>query len=79
MNACALTFDRSAARFILDTFGKTVDGENYLVEKENAGQRVLTPQGAEVRLAQFAGIRRGSEIIVTSDMASLIEAADAIK
>ena len=79
MKRCALTFSRPAARFVLDAFGKTVDKEKYLVEKSNPRQRVLTPQGAEVRLGQFAGIRKGSEIIITSDIAALISAADAIR
>ena len=79
MRAGKVTFDRPAAFFVLDAFGKTVDEENYLVEKANRNQRVMTPQGVEVRLGQFAGVRKGSEIYVTSDMASLIEAADAMR
>ena len=79
MKRCALTFSRPAARFVLDAFGKTIDAENYLVEKSDPKQRVLTPQGAEVRWGEFAGFRKGSEIIVTSDIASLIAAADAIR
>lgn len=71
-----ISFDQSARNFILDAFGKALDGEKYVVEKTNPSQRVLTPKGEEFRAYQFAGIRRGSEIYIKSDIASLIEASE---
>ena len=78
MNA-ALTFNRSAKRFVLDALGKTVDSENYIVEKDNPEQRVLTADGQEIRLADFAGVRHGSGIFIKSDIASLVVASEFIK
>jgi hypothetical protein len=73
---CALFFESSAKKFILSAFGKTVDQEKFIVEQTDANQRVLTPTGEEIRLSQFAGIRKGSEIYIKSDIASLIEASE---
>jgi hypothetical protein len=74
-----LTFDSSGVRYVLGLFGKTVDDEKYLVEQDDPNQRVLTVKGEEIRLPNFAGIRKGSEIYVKSDIDSLIEAADHIE
>lgn len=74
----SLTFDRSAAPFVLDVFDKTVDAEKYVVEKSDTNQRVLTPKGEEIRMGEFAGVRKGSEIFIKSDIDSLIDAADHI-
>ena len=75
----ALTFHVSAKKFILDIFDKTLDQEKYIVEKDNPAQRVLTANGEEIRLSDFAGIRHGSEIFVKSDIASLVAASDCIR
>lgn len=72
-----ITFDSSARDFILDTFGKTVRG-GFIVEKGKPGQRVLTPRGEEIPLKEFAGVRKGSIVIIKSDIVSLVEAAKAI-
>lgn len=74
-----ITFDKLAKKEILSLFNKSVDDEGYIVEKEDETQRVLTPQGEEIKLEDFAGIRKGSEIFVKSDFPSLINLADALK
>jgi len=74
-----ITFDSSAKRDILDFFDKTVDNEGFIVEKDNPDQRVLTVDGDEVHINKFAGLRRGSEIFIKSDLLSLIELADKMK
>ncbi len=74
-----LTFDNASKKFILDVFDKTVDSENFIVEKHIPSQRVLTVKGDELKLRQFAGIRKGSEVFVTSDIDSLIEASDHLR
>jgi len=75
----AITFDKSAKKFILGLFGKTVDNEGYIVEKDNPAQRVLTANGEEITLRDFAGIRHGSEIFVKKDIVSLVAASDYIR
>jgi hypothetical protein len=69
-----ITFDDSARGFVLDAFGKKESG-GYIVEKADACQRVLTPRGEEIPIRDFAGVRKGSAIFLTSDIISLIEAA----
>jgi hypothetical protein len=71
-----MTFDASAKQQILHHFGKTVDVDNYIVESENPKQKVVTPDGEEIKLNEFAGIIKGSEIYIKSDLPSLIELLD---
>ncbi len=71
-----ITFEKEAKREILGFFNKSVAEENYIVEKDNPTQRVLTPDGEEIRLNDFAGVRNGSEIFIKSDLTSLINLAD---
>ena len=71
-----ITFDESAKIDILSFFDKTVDDNGYVVEKDGDQQKVITPHGEEITLGEFAGIRKGSEIFIKSDLPSLIELAD---
>jgi hypothetical protein len=74
-----LVFSESARDFVLEAFHKTVDDEGYIVEQDNKQQRILTLDGQEIRKDQFAGVRKGSEIYVKSDIVSLIEMCDDIR
>ena len=74
-----ISFDNGSKKFILDAFDKSTDDENYVVEKSNPSQRVLTSGAEEVRLGQFAGLLKGSEIFIKSDIDSLIDASDHIQ
>lgn len=71
-----IVFDKELKKFILDSFSKSVDGEGYIIERNNIQQRVLAPDGTEVALSQFGGIKRGSEVFIKSDLPSLIELCD---
>lgn len=71
-----ITFTRTAQDFILDAFDKTKDSEGYLVEKSNLNQRVLTKDGEEISEDHFAGIRKGSQIYIKSDLVSLMRLCD---
>jgi hypothetical protein len=71
-----LVFDKSAKDFVLDSFHKKVDDDGYIVEKSNPLQKVMTIDGQDILADQFAGIRKGSEIYVRSDIISLIEMCD---
>lgn len=73
-----ITFEKSAKEEILAIFDKTVDDEGFIVEKGDITQRVITPDGEEVTLEEFAGIRKGSEIFIKSDLPSLIDVMDKI-
>lgn len=74
-----LVFDASARDFVLEAFDKTVDDEDYVVERKNPNQRVVTIDGQYIKKDQFAGVRKGSEIYIKSDIASLIEMCDSIR
>jgi len=71
-----IIFDKSATDFILETFDKTVDKEGYIIEKDDPKQRVLTSDAQEIKKDELAGIRKGSEIFVKSDLPSLIQLLD---
>lgn len=71
----AIIFDDSARLFILEAFGKTVDCNDFIVEKNNY-ERVLTPRGEDIPLSEFAGVRKGSAVFMKSDIVSLVEAAE---
>jgi hypothetical protein len=72
----SITFDEASKREILSFFGKTIDDEGYIVEVENPTQRVITPYGEEIKETEFAGIKKGSEEYIKSDLPSLIELID---
>ena len=71
----SLTFHKSFKKEILEIFDKKIDDEGLIVEKDSPTQRVLSPDGESIRLKEFAGITKGSEIFIKSDLISLIELA----
>lgn len=75
----SITFDKSARDFILETFNKTIGNEGYIVEKDNPNQRVLTSDGEEIKMEEFAGIKKGSEKYIKSDIVSLIKLSDELR
>jgi hypothetical protein len=68
----SITFDKSAALFILEVFGKVVNKEGFLIEKET-GEYVLSRHGEHVSINEFGGIAKGSELYLKSDISSMIE------
>ena len=74
-----ITFDESATAFVLDAFGKKTSPDGFVVEKKDADQKVVTPRGEEIQQAEFAGIRKGSIVLLKTNIVSLVEAAEAIK
>jgi len=74
-----ITFDKSARQDILKMFNKDVDAEGYIVEKDNPTQRVLSPDGEEVKLNQFVAVAKGSQLFFKSDLLSLLKLSDKVK
>jgi hypothetical protein len=74
-----VTFEESVKEQTLSFFDKTVDEEGFVVEKSDQTQRVVTPDGEEIKLEEFAGIRKGSEIFIKSDLPSLFDLIDMLK
>ena len=79
MKISPLTFNKDVKEDILELFGKTIDEEGFIVERENINQKVLTPKGEEIRLEEWAGIIQGSEAFVKSDTFSLMEIAKKVE
>ncbi len=75
MKLSQLTFSESARNDILELYGKSIDNEGFIVEKDNPHQRVLTPNGEEIHFKEWGGIRKGSEAFIKNDTFSLIELA----
>jgi len=75
MKISCIVFDDSSKDSVLDLFGKTVDSDGFIVEKENEAQRVLTKEGQEIMSEEWAGVMKSSEEFVKSDTLSLIEMA----
>ena len=59
-------------KFVLSLFGKNVDKENYIVERDN-GKRILGYNGQELTLDDFGVIKNGSEIYGKGDIVSLVD------
>ncbi len=74
-----ITFDKSAKNFVLDAFDKSVDKDGYIVEKKNPKQRVIAQDGQEVEFDKFAGIKKGSQVFIKSDLVSIIKLSDSLK
>lgn len=74
-----ITFEKEAKLEILEAFNKTVDENGYIVEKTKPSQRVLTIDGEELKLEDFAGIRKGSEIFIKADLVSIINLVDLLQ
>jgi len=72
----SVTFDASAKLEVLSCFGKTVDAGDFIVESDDMTQKVVTPDGDNIRLNEFAGIKKGSEIYIKRNLPSLIELLD---
>ena len=71
-----ITFENNVAKDILSIFDKSIDEMGYVVERDAPDQKVITPDGEEIKLEEFAGLRKGSEIFVKSDLPSLINLKD---
>ena len=68
-----ITFNKELKEQILGIFDKTTDKEGFIVEKSNQEQRVITQDGENLNIEEFAGIIKGSEIFIKSDLISLID------
>jgi hypothetical protein len=68
----SLTFDKSLRKEILSFFDKEINDKGIIVEKSNPSQMVLSNDGQEVKIEEFGGIKRGSEVFIKNDLVSLM-------
>lgn len=67
-----ITFDESAKKDVLDFFDKSVNNENFIVEKNNKSQLVYTFEKDNITLDEFGGLQKGSEVFIKKDLISLM-------
>lgn len=67
-----LTFDESAADYILDAFGKEIDDDEFVVDSEKRS-RETTEHDTEIQKEHFAGLEEGSIIFLDDDFNTLVE------
>ena len=67
-----LTFDSSLKREVLGFFDKEVNDDGLIVERLNPEQLVLSSDGQEVKLEEFGGVKKGSEVFIKNDLVSLM-------
>lgn len=72
MESVSLTFDKSLKKEILGFFNKEVNKEGIIVETSNPSQEVLSTDGQEVKIEEFGGIKKGSEVFIKNDLISLM-------
>lgn len=70
-----LTFDTSAKRDVLSFFNKEINEDGLIVEASNE-EPVVGIDGSEVHEKEFAGIKKGSEIFLKTDLISMLKLAD---
>jgi hypothetical protein len=71
-----IVFDEQSKKALLEIMKKSVDSEGFIVENDNPTERVLTKEGEEIKLEEFAGVRKGSEIFIKNDINSILELAE---
>jgi hypothetical protein len=74
----SIVFETGAKEFILKSLNKSVDSDGFIIDNSNH-KKVPSLDGTNFTLEEFAGVVKGSEIYVKSDIVSLIEAVDRIK
>ena len=70
-----IIFDKNTIWFILEIFNKTVDKNNYIIDKETK-EKVLTIDGEEIKIDELGGVVKGknNEIcFIKGDLSSLMD------
>jgi len=71
-----ITFDKYSKEALMKIMNKGVDSQGFIVEGSNPSERVLTKDGEEIKLEEFAGVRKGSEVFIKNDINSILELAE---
>lgn len=76
-----ISFEKEAARDLLDYFDKAVDKNGYLVEKANSKQKILDSNREKIHIDNFAGIvkEEGKIIFFKTDIFSLMRLSSILK
>lgn len=74
LNKTAVLFDQNTVDFVLDVLDKTTDSQGFIVEKGSM-ERVITPEGIEIRKSELGLVVKGSQKFIMSDLDSLMKFA----
>lgn len=67
-----ITFDESAIEEVLEGFDRTVDQEGFVFNPEE-GNRETNDEGEEIPKEHFAGLERGSVIVLDDDFNTIVD------
>jgi hypothetical protein len=67
-----LYFTKNAKKEILNIFNKSIDSDDYIIDNQNK-EKVLSIDGKEITISEFAGIKKGSEIFISNNTCSIIK------
>jgi len=70
-NDLEIYFTKKSAPIILEAFGKSINGDGYIIDSESK-ELILTPENEEIHISKFGMLKKGSEIFVKNDLASII-------
>lgn len=70
-----LLFTERSLPFILKAFGKEINEDGLIIEIETK-EPVLTPEGEEININEFGGLKKGSDIFLKNDLFSIMNLAD---
>lgn len=73
MSSTTLTFDESAADFILESFGREVDEDGFVYDPESGEYETIDENGERLNVEHFAGVEDGSIIFLDDDFTTLVE------
>ena len=74
MENTTITFDKSVKKEILKFLNKDVNEEGLIVESLTPSQKVLAfDDGDEVRIEDFGGVKKGSEVFIKNNLVSLMK------
>lgn len=72
-----ISFDNSSKEFVLQSLGKGIDQDGYIIEIKT-NKQVLTQDGEPMHIEDFGGVRKGSEIFFKKDLPSVLEAFERV-
>jgi hypothetical protein len=74
-NLSYISFDSTSKEFVLESLGKSLDPEGYIVDTKTK-KRVLSQDGEPMHVDDFGGVRKGSEIFFKKDLPSVLNAVE---
>jgi len=72
MDKLTVTFDKESKETVLSAFNKEVDVDGFIYDKDT-DEQILTPDGQEVTVAEFGGLKKGSEIYLKGNLTTLMK------